>query len=58
MKKVIAIGLCVFLLATCAISNAEEQNIIEDIIVYYGSYGEAADETVTGLLKQLDEDSA
>ncbi|MBO7423294.1 MAG: YdcF family protein [Oscillospiraceae bacterium] len=58
MKKVIAIGLCVFLLATCAISNAEEQNIIEDIIVYYGSYGEAADETVTGLLEQLDEDSA
>ena len=59
MKNLIAITLCCsFLLAACVAANAEEQNIIEDIVVYYGSYGEEADETIKGLLTQLEEDSA
>lgn len=59
MKNLIVLTLCCsFLLAACVAANAEEQNIIEDIVVYYGSYGEEADETIKGLLTQLEEDSA
>ena len=59
MKKTITLAfLALFLLGLCAgcgqkapVRSAQE--IIEEMVVDYGSYGEKADEHIRGLLKEL-----
>ena len=58
MKKAVSMMICFFVFMSCVYGYAEEQNIIEDVVVYYSSYGEEADETIDGLLKELSEDTA
>ena len=59
MKRIAAMMICILMAAVLSLAEEgpgtgrTDQDIIEELAVYYGSYGSEAEETTAGLLKEL-----